>query len=218
MQDNHVNQKEVSLLWSRCDQKIATLVLAHGAGAPMDSPFMDQMTRALVAQRIEVVRFEFPYMAERRISGKKRPPSPKAQLLATWKQVIDLVRQTTPGPLAIGGKSMGGRMASLVADEERVSALVCLGYPFYAAGRPEKPRIDHLVDLQTPTLIIQGERDALGDRETVEHYTLSDQVRIEWVPTANHDLKPLKRSGLSHSQSIEKSALSIVRFLAAHRV
>jgi predicted alpha/beta-hydrolase family hydrolase len=215
MPETLVDQKEVPLLWSRVNQKVATLILAHGAGAPMDSTFMEQITEALVSQRIEVVRFEFPYMAERRVSGKKRPPSPQVQLLDTWKQVIDLVRQSTHAPVAIGGKSMGGRMASLIADECNAAALVCLGYPFYAVGRPERPRIEHLASLQTSTLIIQGERDALGNRETVEQYVLSDQIRIEWISTANHDLKPLKSSGLTHSQSIERSAASIAHFLAS---
>ncbi|WP_346010050.1 alpha/beta family hydrolase, partial [Pseudomonas viridiflava] len=102
------------------------------------------------------------------------------------------------GPLAIGGKSMGGRMASLLADELQVDALVCLGYPFYAAGKPEKPRVAHLADLRTATLIVQGERDALGNREAVEHYTLSSTIRLHWLPTANHDLKPLKAAGVTH--------------------
>src|SRR3546814_5000837 len=128
---------------------------------------MAQMTERLVARGIEVFRFEFAYMAERRHTGRKRPPNPQVQLLQQWRDVYDYVRQQTEGRLAIGGKSMGGRMASLLADELEVDALVCLGYPFYATGKPEKPRVAHLAELRTPTLIVQGERDALGDRNTV---------------------------------------------------
>lgn len=108
---------------------------------------------------------------------------------------------------------MGGRMASLIADEVGAQALVCLGYPFYATGKPEKPRVAHLADLQTPTLVIQGERDTLGDLETVQGYTLSGSIRLHWLPTANHDLKPLKVSGLSHEQCLSESAQQIADFL-----
>ncbi|KAA8694732.1 Uncharacterized protein ALO68_02805 [Pseudomonas syringae pv. helianthi] len=192
---------------------VPTLLLAHGAGAPMDSDFMNRMATDLAAQGISVLRFEFPYMAQRRQGGSKRPPNPQAQLLACWRDVFACVRHHLAGPLAVGGKSMGGRMASLIADELEVSALVCLGYPFYAVGKPEKPRVAHLADLKTATLIVQGERDALGDREAVEGYTLSTAIRLHWVPTANHDLKPLKIAGVSHEQCLADSAREIAGFL-----
>jgi predicted alpha/beta-hydrolase family hydrolase len=211
-----VEHAGVLLLWRHVEgKKRATLILAHGAGAPMDSPFMEHITETLIRQGVEVVRFEFPYMAERRLTGKKRPPSAKPQLLETWRHVIRAVRETNAAPLAIGGKSMGGRMASLLADECNVAALVCLGYPFYATGKPEKPRVEHLANLQTPALIIQGERDALGNRQAVEQYGLSKHITIQWIPTANHDLKPLKASGMSHSQSITQSAIWIAQFLSS---
>ncbi|CRO56251.1 Alpha/beta hydrolase family protein [Pseudomonas aeruginosa] len=153
----------MSLKWNRPAGSLsATLILAHGAGAPMDSPFMERIAELLAAQGIAVARFEFPYMAQRREDGRKRPPNPQAQLLDCWRRVHAQVRETLDGPLALGGKSMGGRMASLLADELGADALVCLGYPFYAAGKPEKPRVAHLAGLRTPTLIVQGERDALG--------------------------------------------------------
>lgn len=192
----------------------ATLILAHGAGAPMDSDFMNDMAAHLAAQGVSVMRFEFPYMAQRRLTGGKRPPNPQAQLLDCWRQVHERVRPHVAGRLAIGGKSMGGRMASLIADELQVDALVCLGYPFYAVGKPEKPRVAHLADLHTRALIIQGERDALGDRETVQGYELSASINVHWLPTANHDLKPLKVSGLSHEQCLVESARQIAGFLA----
>ncbi|WP_313240424.1 alpha/beta family hydrolase [Stutzerimonas kunmingensis] len=190
-----------------------SLILAHGAGAPMDSPFMEQMAARLAGRGIAVCRFEFAYMAARRAGAGKRPPSPQAQLLAQWREVHALVRQQATGPLAIGGKSMGGRMASLLADELGADALVCLGYPFYAAGKPEKPRVAHLATLQTPTLIVQGERDALGDHETVAQYALSLAIALHWLAAADHDLKPLKRSGLSHDQHLDSTADAIAAFL-----
>lgn len=191
----------------------ASLILAHGAGAPMDSDFMQKMVEGLLACGIAVFRFEFAYMAERRATGRKRPPNPQAQLLQQWREVYQSVRQQTAGRLAIGGKSMGGRMASLLADELAVDALVCLGYPFYAAGKPEKPRVAHLAELRTPTLIVQGERDALGDRNTVAGYSLSPTIRLNWMAAADHDLKPLKRSGLTHEQHLQSAAQVVAAFL-----
>jgi predicted alpha/beta-hydrolase family hydrolase len=201
-------------LWNRPEGEArATLILAHGAGAPMDSPFMNAMAELLAAQGLAVVRFEFPYMAQRRLDGGRRPPNPQARLLEEWRAVYAAVRQQVAGALAIGGKSMGGRMASLLADELGADALVCLGYPFYAAGKPEKPRVAHLAELRTPTLIVQGERDALGNKETVAQYALSEQIEVLWLAAADHDLKPLKSSGFSHEQHLQSAAEHILRFL-----
>ncbi|PKQ43482.1 alpha/beta hydrolase [Pseudomonas sp. YY-1] len=191
----------------------STLILAHGAGAPMDSPFMQAMAQGLAERGVRVVRFEFTYMAQRRVDGRKRPPNPQAQLLQQWRDVHAQVRHRVTGPVAIGGKSMGGRMASLLADELEASSLVCLGYPFYAAGKPEKPRVAHLAELRTPTLIIQGERDALGNREAVAGYELSAAIELHWLQAADHDLKPLKASGFSHEQHLATAAGQIAAFL-----
>ena len=174
---------------------------------------MQAITERLVARGVEVFRFEFAYMAERRKDGRRRPPNPQVRLLEQWREVYAMVRQQTAGRLAIGGKSMGGRMASLLADELEADALICLGYPFYATGKPEKPRVAHLAELRTPTLIIQGERDALGDRQTVAGYTLSAAVEVHWLAAADHDLKPLKRSGLTHEQHLDSAAGRIAEFL-----
>ncbi|MCO5368184.1 alpha/beta family hydrolase [Pseudomonas alliivorans] len=194
-------------------QETVTLLLAHGAGAPMDSDFMNSIATFLGRQGVNVMRFEFPYMAQRRHGGSKRPPNQQAQLLDCWREVYGQMRPCVTGRMAIGGKSMGGRMASLMADELSVDALVCLGYPFHAVGKPEKPRTAHLGDLRTRTLIVQGERDALGNREAAEQYTLSSAIRLYWLPTANHDLKPLKAAGLTHDQCLMDSAEQIAAFL-----
>ena len=192
----------------------ATLILAHGAGAPMDSDFMQQMAQRLARRGIAVVRFEFAYMAARREDGKKRPPNPQARLLETWRAVHAAVRQRVAGPLAIGGKSMGGRMASLLADELGADALVCLGYPFHAVGKADKPRVAHLADLRTPTLIVQGERDPMGDRHTVAGYALSGALEVRWLASGDHDLKPLKVSGYTHEQHLDAAADAVAEFLS----
>ncbi|MBM5461151.1 alpha/beta hydrolase [Pseudomonas sp. P66] len=189
------------------------LILAHGAGAPMDSEFMEEMAQRLAAQGLGVLRFEFPYMAQRRLDGGKRPPNPQAKLLECWREVYQQVRPLVTGTLAIGGKSMGGRMASLLADELAADALVCLGYPFYAAGKPEKPRVVHLAELNTPTLILQGERDALGNRQAVQSYALSPAIEIAWLQAGDHDLKPLKASGFTHGDHLATAAQKVVAFV-----
>lgn len=209
-------QGENAWLWNRpLGETRATLILAHGAGAPMDSEFMQHMAQSLAARGVAVLRFEFAYMAARRLDGKKRPPNPQAKLLEQWREVYSQVRQQVAGPLAIGGKSMGGRMASLLADELGADALVCLGYPFYAVGKPEKPRVAHLAELRTPTLIIQGERDALGDRQAVAGYALAESIKLHWLTAGDHDLKPLKSSGFTHQQHMQASADAIAQFLCA---
>ena len=190
-----------------------TLILAHGAGAPMDSAWMTGMAERLAARGVSVLRFEFPYMAQRRLDGGKRPPNQQAKLLECWHEVFTEVRRHVAGQLAVGGKSMGGRMASLVADALQAHALVCLGYPFYAAGKPEKPRVAHLAELQTPTLIVQGERDALGNREAVEAYTLAPGIEVSWLVSGDHDLKPLKASGFTHEQHLDAAADKIALWL-----
>ena len=145
----------------------------------MDSPFMTTIAVGLAERGNRIVRFEFPYMRARRIDGKRKPPNSAAALMNHWRAVIK-----TLGPaknLVIGGKSLGGRIASLVADEARVAGLICLGYPFHPPGRPEKRRTEHLINLATPTLIIQGERDSFGNQDDVNSYKLSATIHSNHV-------------------------------------
>ncbi len=204
----------MTYLWNKALKPQAVLILAHGAGAAMDSEFMEIMSKLVVEQGISVVRFEFPYMQERRINGKKRPPDRQPKLLACWKEVLDDVKSQTDLPVFIGGKSMGGRMATLLAAEGTETAgIICLGYPFYAVGKLDKPRTEHLKNLTTPTLILQGERDTMGNTENVTRYQLSDQINIEWFDDGNHDLKPRKVSGFTHQQHLESAARMIADFM-----
>lgn len=186
------------------------LVLAHGAGAPMDSPFMTAMAEGLAACGIAVVRFEFPYMAARR-HDKGGPPNREPVLRATWTAVAEALgggRQ-----LYIGGKSMGGRIASMMADELGVRGLVCLGYPFHPPGQPEKLRVAHLANLLTPTLIVQGERDPFGTREDVALYKLSPAIEVHFIDDGDHSLEPRKRSGRTTEQAWAEAIERIATFL-----
>lgn len=175
-------------------------VFAHGAGGAMDTPFMSTVARELGERGIRVVRFEFPYMAARRTGGKRGAPDREAVLLNTWREVA---AQLGGGPrLFIGGKSMGGRMATLVADELQVRGAVVFGYPFHPPGQPNKLRTAHLESLTTPMLVLQGERDPFGTRDDVTGYRLSPQIRFEWIADGDHSLKPRAKSGTTEHQNL----------------
>lgn len=187
-----------------------TIVLAHGAGAAMDSPFMEEMAHALCERSFRVVRFEFPYMQEKRATGKRTRPDFPSVLEAAWRRVIEQLGD--PSSLVIGGKSMGGRIASMVADNAGVKGLVCLGYPFHPAGRPGTLRVSHLERLATPALFVQGERDALGRREEISGYTLSKSIRIVYMADGDHSFKPRKTSGTSPAENMAQAVNEIVLF------
>jgi uncharacterized protein len=150
-------------------------------------------------------------MAARR-AGTRKPP-PRADLLVP--EYRDAVARLGAGvPLIIGGKSMGGRVASMVADEMhgagKAAGLLCLGYPFHPPGKPDKPRTGHLVDLRTPTLICQGTRDPFGTREDVSSYELSDRIEIAWLEDGDHDLKPRKGvSGVTAADHLRTLAAEV---------
>lgn len=185
-----------------------TVMLAHGAGAPMDSASMNAAARALAAIGFRVVRFEFGYMAARR-SGSRKPP-PRAETL-TSEHLTAIEQLNVDSPLIIGGKSMGGRVASMVADDlfsaGLIAGLLCLGYPFHPPSKPDQLRTAHLARLRTPTLICQGTRDPFGTREEVESYPLSDRIETLWLEDGDHDLKPRKRiSGFSAADHLHTLA------------
>lgn len=190
-----------------------TILLAHGAGAPMDSASMNAVAKALAEQGFRVARFEFAYMASRRTAAGKKPPPKAETVMPEYVAAIDDLGPTN-GPLLIGGKSMGGRVASMVADAlfdaGRIAGLVCLGYPFHPPGRPQQLRTAHLINLRTPTLICQGTRDEFGDRYEVGEFGLSDAIEVLWLEDGDHDLKPRKSvSGFSTADHLKTVATSI---------
>jgi hypothetical protein len=187
-----------------------TIALAPGAGAGMDTPFMAFFATHLVDRGFRVVRFEFPYMASFRKTGKRKPPDREPVLRETWLRVIELVGRKG---VVIGGKSMGGRIASLVADEAGVEGLVCLGYPFHPVGKPDRLRVEHLKTIKTPTLIVQGERDPFGNREEVAGYGLSSAMQIRWIEDGDHSFKPRKSSGRTETQNWDAAIQEIVAFV-----
>lgn len=188
------------------------IVLAHGAGAPMDSPFLETFAAGLAERGLRVVRFEFPYMRRRRASGRRGAPDREPVLRRAWEEVAEALGGGAE--LVIGGKSLGGRMAACVADALGVRGLVCLGFPFHPPGRPERTRTAALERMRTPTLIVQGTRDAFGKPEEVKGYRLSPQVRVHWLADGDHSFKPRVRSGRTLQQNLDE-AISVVAAFAA---
>jgi uncharacterized protein len=169
----------------------------------MDNAFMKAMAAGIADRGIRVVRFEFPYMAARRAGKKTGAPDREPVLLETWRE---MVARYAPAPqLVIGGKSLGGRMASMVADQLGVAGLVCFGYPFHPPGQPQKLRTRHLETLTTPAVMIQGTRDPLGNESEVPRYRLSHAIRLEWIPDGDHSFKPRVRSGSTEGENLARA-------------
>jgi predicted alpha/beta-hydrolase family hydrolase len=216
----------IDLLLNRARRARATLLLAHGAGAPMDSTFMSALAADLCAQGITVARFEFPYMAARRQSDKRAPPNRIPVLVQSFHEALETLRSKrvlgraskdqTPR-LFIGGKSMGGRVATMIADALTVRGVIVLGYPFHPPGRPDKLRVEHLRAMSTPCLIAQGTRDALGSRDEVGSYTLSDRIALHWLEDGDHSLEPRRASGRTSAQNWHEAACAIAAFVERQR-
>lgn len=196
------------------------LVLAHGAGAAMDSAWMTALCALLAARGIATVRFEFAYMAARRMGGRKPPPKAE-KLVDEYRAVLG---QLDPArPTVIGGKSMGGRVASLIAEAEwaagRIAGLACFGYPFHPPDKPEQLRTAHLLTLTVPTLICQGTRDSFGTRDEVAGYGLPEAIELCWIEDGDHDLKPRRSvTGMGGDAALElvaDRAAVFVRLAAA---
>lgn len=185
-------------------------IFAHGAGAGMEHDFMAAVAKGLVEQGIRVVRFNFPYMIKRAEYGKKRPPDRAPKLLEAYEEVI---AHFTSQPIVIGGKSMGGRMSSLLAENELVAGIACLGFPFHPPGKPEKFKGDHLANIEKPTLILQGERDTFGKREEFDDFVLSSQVKVSFLPDGDHSFKPRKSSGHTEAGNIDLAVEQLAAFI-----
>lgn len=201
------------------DAKI-TIVLAHGAGGAMDTKWMETVSTALSEKGLRVVRFEFDYMSARRSSGKRSPP-PRADLL---KQEFETVIEElgSEGTIVIAGKSMGGRVASMIADDlheaAKISGLLCLGYPFHPMGKPDSLRTAHLEKMKTPSLVCQGTRDPFGSREEVPSYKISDMIEILWLEDGDHDFRPRKGvSGITAAEHIATVADQVTRWATGLR-
>lgn len=195
------------------------IIIAHGAGAGITFSFLESIAAEIASHGIAVTRFEFNYMAARRDGGKKRPP-PKAEALSgEFASMITETAARSPvgQKLFIGGKSLGGRVASLIADDQfqrgAISGLVCLGYPFHAPAQPLKLRSAHLRSMPCPALIVQGDRDPFGRRDEIEALELSPQIKFHWIGDGDHDFGPRGASGFTRKGNITDAAAAIAAFV-----
>ncbi|NRA18908.1 MAG: dienelactone hydrolase family protein [Oceanospirillaceae bacterium] len=183
------------------------IILAHGAGMAMDHTYLQTLSDSLVGIGLQVVRFEFPYMQRRRETGKQLFPD-KIPLLEQC--YVDVYRQVRASqgenikPIYLAGKSMGGRVATLIAEKLAVNAVFVFGYPFHPVGKPQTLRTAHLKEVSSNIYIFQGERDKLGGRDEVSHYSLDKKINIDWFDDADHDLIPRKRSGFTYQQYLSR--------------
>lgn len=202
------------------DPAAPVLVLAHGAGAPADSDFMNILADFLESQGVASVRFEFPYMERRRQDGRRRPPDRQPQLLDRFREVLARVRDEVPRsrPVLAGGKSMGGRMASvLAAEEDGMEAVLCFGYPFHPPGRSDRWRTSHFADIRCPLLIVQGSRDPFGKRSELEQYAGDlGACELVWLEGGNHDFRPPARQADTQQDLIAEAARQARHFLQNH--
>ena len=200
----------MNLLWTG-PERGPVLVLAHGAGAPMDSPFLETLAGLLARDGVRVCRFEFAYMAARR-SRVRRPPARADALDAEFFAVLE----GAPGRLCLGGKSMGARAACRVAGRlgaGRVAGVVCFGFPFHPPGKPQALRHDLATAGDVPVLVVQGERDPFGTRGEVEAMRLPASVTLSWIAGANHDLAPPKPAGVTQAEALAIAARTAASFV-----
>lgn len=214
----------INLLADTVPDAKALVVFAHGAGADMSHEFMTTVSQLLNKERVNVLRFNFPFMDKRALTGKKYPPDRMPKLLACYEEVLaSLVNKDgNKLPLFIGGKSMGSRAATTLLMEaealtqdiyDRVKGIVCLGYPFHPAKKPEKLRLAPLFSDNKPILIIQGERDSLGNKTEIMSYNLPQLCQCVFLEDGDHSLKPRVKSGFTYDVHLQQAVKEIVKFI-----
>jgi uncharacterized protein len=217
-----------ALRYAAADPDAPVLALAHGAGAGQRSPFMSAFAEAMRARGVTTVTFDFPYIQHRR-RAPDRPPV----LEAAWRAVVDgitvrlkadttgnTVRLRADTTLVIGGKSMGGRIAShVLADPAHplpgIRGLVLLGYPLHPPGQPDRPRVAHLPHLATPTLVVQGSHDSFGAEDEVRQAFNAVPAPVEWlvVPGGDHSFKVPRRAGPTMDEVLQRVYDTVAAFV-----
>jgi predicted alpha/beta-hydrolase family hydrolase len=195
------------------------VLLAHGAGADMHAATLTTFADALAAAAVSVMRFNFPY----RTAGKRAPDRPAVLAAATREAAQELAQRTSlpPDRLILGGRSMGGRYASLAVgdadDPLPALGLLLLGYPLHPAGKPEKLRVEHFPRIEVPVLFVSGTRDSLAGADALREHAeeIGGPVSFHWIETADHGFKPLKSSGTTTASALEEAAKVAVAWVAA---
>jgi uncharacterized protein len=189
------------------------VVFAHGAGAGLQSDFMQFIALGLALRNIEVVRFNFPYWQKFMDSGVRRPPNPMAHLEHCMATVVNQFNDNKP--LFLMGKSMGARVAFRQADKLGAKAAIALGYPFHPIGKPQRLRLDDLATRCKANLILQGDRDRFGKPEEVLHYALPSNIELRWLAGGDHSLQPTARSGIAPTNLWQQAIDQVLEFIQA---
>ena len=201
----------IKIIYDGPEDSAVTFVLAHGAGVPMDAPFMNCFAEGVAESGIRVARFEFPYMQRQRAEGKRIPPSSAAVLVERYLAVVGALGGGSR--LVIGGKSLGGRIATLIANQVEAKGVVCLGYPFHPPEKPENTRIEYLKNIAASTLILQGAEDPFGSPDEVAEYGLPENVKVTWLDGGDHHLAMAGSSDAENEQNWTEGAQAIVEFI-----
>ena len=175
----------------------------------METPFMTLIAEGLASHAIKVVRFEFPYMIKRRLTGKKSPPNSLSILQDAFLDQLNVL----DGSIVIGGKSMGGRIATTILEESKAVAAIALGYPFHPPGKPEKLRVEHFTSVTKPLLVLQGTRDPFGKEDETPQKWLPSSGKLSWIPDGEHSFKPRKSSGRTLVQNLDQAVSDMVHFI-----
>ena len=189
----------------------ATVLLAHGAGASMDSPAMNTLVAALTGAGLRIARFEFAYMAARR-TGQRKPPPKAEMLIPEFGEAVRNLDWT--GQLIIGGKSMGGRVTSMIADDlhaaDMIAGLLCLGYPFHPPGKPGQLRTRPSGRPCDAGTHLPGNAGPVRDAQRRRRLLAVSQIEMLWIEDGDHDLRPRKAvAGVSFEQSITEMAAKV---------
>jgi predicted alpha/beta-hydrolase family hydrolase len=204
----------INTLLNTAQNPIASFVFAHGAGAGQNSEFMQLMAQGIAKHNINVLRFNFAYMQLAEELDKRRPPDRADKLLMHFKAVLNEI--DSGFPIFIGGKSMGGRMASMLLEDSTALGCVCMGYPFHPPGKLETLRTEHLLAINKPVLILQGERDTFGTRQEVDKYNLSAHVHLSFLADGDHSFKPRKASGCTLEDNLNLAIKNTVQFIKSN--
>ncbi|WP_089726805.1 alpha/beta family hydrolase [Modicisalibacter muralis] len=204
-------------LEKRGEARKGRLLIAHGAGAGQDSTFMRLLRQALSENGVQTLAIEFAYMQRMREENRRRPPPKIDGLIEEMARWCDVVSQPNSPALWLGGKSLGGRVASMLAARDGAAGLALCGYPFHPPGKPDKTRLAHWPAIACPTLVMQGTRDPFGTRDEVEGYDLPASVSVRFLEDGDHDWKPRRISGRDQADLIAEGAAGIAATMAASR-
>lgn len=207
--DSCLNIDGIGPLWKCGEARVGRLLLAHGAGAGQETIFLRRLRENLAENGVQTLAIEFEYMQKMRKENRRRPPPKPDRLVDEMARWYDILTHSALPALWLGGKSLGGRVASMLAARDGAAGLALCGYPFHPPGKPEKTRLAHWPQITCPTLVLQGTRDPFGTREEVVGYDLPANVQVAFLEEGEHDWKPRKATGLTQEALIAEAACRI---------